>query len=347
MKVIEWLAALTAVISLAGCATVNKEPVTGTAAGPIATKNSDAVRQLPSAYRLVNSVDRNRSDGKLFFLIRNGEQWSVSFDADEFNRTGGERLMYWPEGKKIAFVFDRVETSNICGNADRDRKKRGYLVCTSSFRIKDSSGVTVFARVLVGVVTGGASELISAGQGTQFERVNAEDALAVVDRLDIDRQFWLKDYRQSASVGTVTGLNDFIHRYESDDPDHLLIMAKGALDVLGKNTKILDEAERTTPKMAQYKQRYLPANPQKYCNGLKSNTEDFKYCLSESPGIVSALADKRAAVARRLNLCQAVSLAFASGVQPSVCQQYSIESCRATTAQGQRVCDILNHKGQI
>ena len=62
--------------------------------------------------------------------------------------------------------------------------------------------------------------------------------------------------------------------------------------------------------------------------------------------LVGALADQRALTARRADVCQAVSKAVPGGGQPGMCQQYSSSHCRATTAPGQQVCDILNRKGQ-
>lgn len=346
MKVNDWLAALVAALALAGCATADKAPVGASAAVAGA---QGAVRQSPSAYRLVSPIEKNRGDGHLFYLIRTGEQWNVSFDADEFKRSAGERLMYWPEGKKIAFVYDQIDKNSgggVCIDAERNRQQRGYTSCTSAFRIKEITGAAIGARVFVGVVTGGASELLIAGRGAEYGRIDGDAALAVVDRLGIDRHFWLQEYRQRASAGTLTGLNDFVRRYERDDPDNLLPKVKEKLAVLVSNAKILAQAELTTPAPGILKQRYLPANPQKYCAALKADADDFKYCQSEASRIVNALADKRAAAARRLGVCQIVSTAVSKRQLPGLCEQYSTDSCRAATGPGQQVCEILNRKGQ-
>lgn len=342
------MAAALAALSLAGCATVHKGPA-GAAATPQGQRSPAA-----GAYRLVNPVAVNRlGDGGVFYLVRKGEQWSLAFDAEEFRRSGGERLAYWPDGKKVAFVFDRVDPKNpslddtpMCDDKDRDRSKRGYTLCSSGFSHTHTSGSTVFARTLVGVATAGTSELAFASMGAHYQRISQEELQAALAPLGIEREFWLKEYRQRAAATTVSALNDFIRRYERDDPDQQVAKARETLAALSRNAGILDAAERATPKLAQYRPRFMPANPQKYCAPMKSNAEDFRYCQAEALNMVGRLADERAAAARRTDVCVAVSRAVPGGAQASVCQPYSTGSCRATTAPGQQVCDILNRKGQ-
>lgn len=350
MKVNVWVAATLAALSLAGCATVDKGPV----AGPSGPQGQGAAGAAKGAYRLVNPVDIQHVDSAaVFYLVRSGEQWSLSFDAEAFRRNGGERLAYWLDGKKVAFVFDRADPKHpslddtpMCDDKDRDRSKRGYTLCSSGFSHTHTSGSTVFARTLVGMATAGTSELAFASMGAHYQRISQEELQAALAPLGIDRAFWLKDYRQRATAATVSALNDFIRRYERDDPDHQIAKAREALAALSRNAGILDAAERATPKLAQYRPRFMPANPQKYCAPLKSNAEDFRYCQAEAANMVGRLADERAAAARRLDVCQAVSTAVPGGVQAAVCQPYSTGSCRAATAPGQQVCDILNRKGQ-
>lgn len=348
----QWKATVAALaaLSLTGCATVDKGPVgkAAKAQGPAAAVPG------AGAFRLVNSVEIGRVDqASVFYLIRTGEQWKFTYDAEAFRRSGGERLAYWPDGNKVAFVFDRVDPKRpspadapMCGDEDRDRGKRGYSLCSSAFSHKHTDGSTVFARALVGVMTAGTSELTFANKGAQFQRINQEELQAALAPLGIERQFWLKEYRQCARATTVSALNDFVRRYERDDPDQLLPNARNTLATLAQNADILTAAERATPNLPQYRSRFMPADPQRYCAPLKSNPEDFRYCQTEAVSIVGKLADERAAAARRADVCQAVSQAVPGGAQAAVCQTYSTGYCRATTEPGQHVCDIVNRKGQ-
>lgn len=351
MKTTAWLTVAMATLMLAGCATGGREGTGGpVAAAPV----HGAANPASAGYRWSNAVAlRDAENARVFFLVRDGGQWRLSFDAEAFKRSGGERLAYWPDGKKLAFVFDQVDPSYrtidaapLCDDDERNRAKHGYTLCTSAFGRQHTSGSTILARTFVGVLTAGTSELTFARKGAYYQRISQEEVLAALAPLDIDRQFWLRDYRQRADAGTVSGLNDFIRRYERDDPERLVPKAREGLARMSKNAGILDAAERGTPKLADYRRRYLPANPKKYCKALKGNAADFKYCEDQAISLVGALADQRAAAARRADVCQAVSKAVAGGGQPGVCQQYSSSHCRATTAPGQQVCDILNRKGQ-
>lgn len=351
MKTTAWLGVAMAALLLTGCATGNREG----AGGPVATALvQGAANPASGAYRWSNAVALREADNaRVFYLIRDGAQWNFSFDAEAFKRSGGERLAYWPDGKKLAFVFDHLVSNDrtidavpMCDDGERNRAKQGYTLCTSAFSQKHTSGSTIFARTFVGVLTAGTSELTFAGKGAYHQRISQQEVLAALAPLDIDRQFWLRDYRQRADAGTVSGLNDFIRRYERDDPERLVQKARDGLARLGKNASILEAAERGAPKLADYRRRYMPANPKKYCKALKGNAADFQYCEAQAMSLVGTLADQRALTARRADVCQAVSKAVPGGGQPGVCQQYSSSQCRATTAPGQQVCDILNRKGQ-
>lgn len=351
MKTTAWLTVAMATVLLTGCATGGRERASGpVAAAPV----QGAAPAQSGAYRWSNAVTLPEADrATVFFLVPEAGQWRLSFDAEAFKRSGGERLAYWPDGKKLAFVFDHVDPKNrtidaapMCDDAERNRAKHGYTLCTSAFSRQHSSGSTIFARTFVGVLTAGTSELTFARKGAYYQRINQEEVLAALAPLDIDRQFWLRDYRQRAGAGTVSGLNDFIRRYERDDPERLVQKAREDLARLGRNARILEAAERGAPKLADYRRRYMPANPKKYCKALKGNAADFQYCEAQAMSLVGALADQRALAARRADVCQAVSKALPGGGQPGVCQQYSSSHCRATTAPGQQVCDILNRKGQ-
>ena len=351
MKTTAWLGVAMAALLLTGCATGNREG----AGGPVVTAPvQGAANPASGAYRWSNAVALREADNaRVFYLIRDGAQWNFSFDAEAFKRSGGERLAYWPDGKKLAFVFDHLVSNDrtidavpMCDDGERNRAKQGYTLCTSAFSQKHTSGSTIFARTFVGVLTAGTSELTFAGKGAYHQRISQQEVLAALAPLDIDRQFWLRDYRQRADAGTVSGLNDFIRRYERDDPERLVQKARDGLARLGKNASILEAAERGAPKLADYRRRYMPANPKKYCKALKGNAADFQYCEAQAMSLVGTLADQRALTARRADVCQAVSKAVPGGGQPGMCQQYSSSHCRATTAPGQQVCDILNRKGQ-
>lgn len=346
MKLRDSLTAAIAAWALAGCATTQ-----GPAAPPAAVNAQVAPAKVAGGYGLAGPAELRRGNGRLFYLLPNADGWRLGFDRDEFERLGGERLQYWPEEKKLGFAFEHAgskdRSEGRCDQGSRDRKKHGYTLCTSSFAVKNTSGVLVAARVIAGLSSAGLSEVDLSQKGSAFMRLDAQAMLEAVARLDVDRQFRLRDYRQGASVRTVTGLGDFIRRYENDDPERLVAGARQALDQLRADAKILEDAERATPSLAQYKQGFMPANPKKYCNGLKSNAADFALCQSEAPAIVGALADQRATVARRLGVCQKLSQRLPGSGRTALCKDYSASSnCRATTGPEQRVCDILNRKGQ-
>lgn len=343
MQCNQWMTAALAGLMLAGCTTVDKAP-----AGRPGQAGTAPAR---SSYQLAQAVGKGQAGGaRQFFLVRQGEQWQLAFDENAFAAGAGERLAYWPQEKKVAFVFDSArrpaDNGDMCDNDTRDRAKAGYTVCSSAFRVADNSGSTVFARAFVGVATGGASEIIYAGKGARFERIDQAEVLAVLERLGLERQVWLRDYRERAALATVSGQNDFIRRYERDDPEQLLPKARALLKTLAANAGILEQAERATPAAARYAQRFMPANPRKYCNALKADAEDFRYCQGAASEIVAALAASRGAAARRTDLCLAVARAAGAGAQSATCQGYGAGACSASTPKGQQVCDILNRKGQ-
>lgn len=345
MKTISWMGAALAALALAGCATGERQPAPGGAA-----THQDARRPLAGTYRVPGPADKNRGKGSVFYLVRDGAQpWRIGFDAEEFKRLGGERLQYWPQGKMVAMDFDHTadwSTTRACNDSARDRARQGYTVCTSAFRTADTSGVLATVRVLAGVTSAGLSEISAAQEGRKYERADIGPMLAELERLDLDRQFWLKDYRERSAARNASGLADFVRRYERDDPDQLVGQARAAMAVLARNAQVLEQVERATPALERYRQRYMPANPKKYCNGLKADGEDYRMCQAEVSAIVAALADRRAAAARRQDMCLGVSKAVGAGAQAQACQDYAAGSCRATGDKGGQVCDILNRKGQ-
>ncbi|MEG0040588.1 MAG: hypothetical protein RR775_21260 [Massilia sp.] len=307
--------------------------------------------ELVSGYGLATPADIQRGNGRLFYLVPKSAGWRISFEREEFERIGGERLQYWPDGKKIKVVFDHSGANDRsqarCNQSSRDRKKHGYTLCTSSFVTANTSGVMVAARVIAGLSTAGLSEVDLSQKGAVFLRLDTRAMLEAVAQLDVDRQFWLKDYRQRGSARTVTALGDFIRQYAHDDPEQLLPQAKQALERLRTNAKLLEDAERATPTLAQYKRGFMPRNPEKYCNGLKANAADFSLCQSEAPTIVSALAEARATQARRLALCQKLAQHLPQSGRTALCKRASASpTCSATASPEQRVCDILNRQGQ-
>ncbi|MGI4718350.1 MAG: hypothetical protein ACRYGO_03090 [Janthinobacterium lividum] len=349
MKLQGYLGTAIAAWLLAGCATTQ-----GPAAPPAAAHARVAQGGPATAaggYGLAGPAELQRGNGRVFYLLPEAGGWRLGFDRAEFDRLGGERLQYWPEGKKLAFAFEQAgskeRSEGRCDQGSRDRKKHGYTLCTSSFAVDNNSGVLVAARVIAGLSTAGLSEVDLAQKGSAFLRADAQAMLEAVARLDVDRQFWLRDYRLAASVRNATGLSDFIRRYERDDPDRLVAGARQALDLLRADAKLLEDAERATPGLAQYKRDFMPANPRKYCTGLKANAADFALCQSEAPAIVGALAEQRATVARRLGVCQKLSQRLPGSGRAALCKDYSATStCRAAAGPEQRVCDILNRKGQ-
>jgi len=344
MHIQRYLASALAALALAGCAAPGTQP-----AGSAAQQQGGA-STLAGIYRPFDPNDKKHGQGQYFYLVRAGDQWRVSFDAEEFKRSGGERLTYWPDAKMVSVTFDRVESPRsdimLCDDGKRDRKRQGYTICTSAFRIKDTSATTTAARIIAGVGSAGLTEIVSVQTGRQFERIDMAQVMAVLERNGLDRQFWLRDYHGRASVRNVSGLNDFVRRYATDDPEQLVGKAKALLAQLARNAQVLAQAERDAPSPAQYRQRYTPAHPQKYCDALKARPDDYRTCQSEAPLIVAALAERRAAAARRADVCSSVARAVGAGQQAADCQAYGAGSCRATGPQGEQVCDILNRKGQ-
>jgi len=332
-------------LALAGCAGPGTQPAAGGAA-----QQQGAAAALAGTYRPLDPHDKKRGQGQSFYLVRAGDQWRISFDAEEFRRGGGERLSYWPDAKMVALNFDRPEQQSndnmLCDDDRRDRRKQGYTICTSAFRVKDTSGSATAGRIIAGLATAGLTEVVALQKGTRFERIDMAQVLAILERQDLDRQFWLKAYHERAAAQNASGLNDFVRRYAADDPEQLVGKARTQLAQLARNATILEQAERDAPTPAQYRQRYTPVRPQKYCEALKPRGDDYRACQSEAPLIVAALAERRAAAARRTDVCHAVAKAAGAGRQAADCQAWGDGSCRAAGPQGQQVCDILNRKGQ-
>jgi len=332
-------------LALAGCAGPGTQPAAGGTA-----QQQGAAPALAGTYRPLDPHDKKRAQGQPFYLVRAGDQWRISFDAEEFRRSGGERLSYWPDAKMVALNFDRPEQQGndnmLCDDDRRDRRKQGYTICTSAFRVKDTSGSATAGRIIAGLATAGLTEVVALQNGTRFERIDMAQVLAVLERQDLDRQFWLKAYHERAAARNASGLNDFVRRYAADDPEQLVARARAQLAQLAQNAKVLEQAERAAPAPAQYRQRFTPARPQKYCDSLKPNADDVRACQSEASFIVAALAERRASVARRVDVCLGVARAVGVSLQVADCQAWGAGSCRAAGPQGQQVCDILNRKGQ-
>jgi len=345
MNLKRYLVPALAALALAGCAAADRQPA---AAG--AALQQGSVPALAGTYRPLDPNDKKRGEGRYFYLVRAGDQWRIGFDTEEFKRSGGERLTYWPDAKMVSVTFDRVEAQRsgvmLCDDDSRDRKRQGYTICTSAFRVKDTSALTNTARVLAGLGSGGLSEVVSAQKGRQFERIDMAQVMAILERLDLDRQFWLRDYHGRAAAWNASGLKDFVRRYEANDPEQLVGKARAQLAQLERNARVLAQAERDAPPPAQYRQRYTPARPQKYCDALKPNADDVRACQVEASAIVAALAERRGAAARRADVCRSVAKSVGASQQAADCQAWGAGTCHAAGQQGQQVCDILDRKGQ-
>lgn len=335
-----WAAAAATALSIAGCVTMPA----GTA-----TRADPAPAAGEPGYRLV-VPNRNAGTPRTVYLVRTGEKhWDLHFEARDLAQEQVERIAYWPASRQIAFDFERGAPARIdqmtrCNPALQQRRRGNYSPCSTQFKVPDNP---LLARVLVGVASGGMSEADMALKNEAFFKLDAQGLLAVASRLQLHERVARRAYQEAyAHASGREQLAAFAAAHVANDPDGLAAQASRRVAALDENAAILRQARAGLPEPGVYRSRYTPADPVRYCNRFRRDAEAFGVCRQMAPAVVAELAQARAAVAQRFDLCTRVFRSVGGGANPNLCRRYAAsQGCTGSAAAETRTCNVLLGKG--
>lgn len=338
-----WGASAVVAVLVLGCATAPNAPATGGRPQSVGDTQTSH-----SPYRLVVSAP-NSGAPRTIFLVQTDAGWDLQFEPRDLADPKVERLSYWPASREVAFAFqknapERVDSMHRCGRQRQLRRPGDYSPCSTQFKVPDNP---VVARMLVGVMSGGMSEAQLALDGDAFFKLDPDTLMAVLSRLQLKERVARHDYQQAyARAKGKEQLSAFASTYASYDPDKLVEQARRQVQAIEENAAILKKAQAAVPDLRTYRNRYTPSDPTRYCSRFRGDAEAFGVCKTMAPTVIAELAQARAAVAERFEVCTKVFQAVGRGSGENLCRRYSLrQGCSGAGEAETKTCNVLLGKG--
>lgn len=299
--------------------------------------------------------------GTIFFLKRaEGGRWIAS-PVGDLKDPDTERVVYDAAAGTIALFFDKNPRSGkttqsefcvVIGVRKETERSSGYTFCSTSFRTKADFDPDVAAgRVLIGAMTLGASELVTADQN--YSRLDTRAVLDAAVAANVRGQYATYTYRaQYANASTKVSLQQFVEQYlaQKFDPDGLIAQARARIiNIDALDAEYSSAAAKVAP-LAKYLTLYMPSRPENYCSPFKPGSSEFELCNANARSIVANLAEPKARSARSQDVCIAAASKYMRDAA-SKCRAFvASRNCRAALGDdpgGQRACAVLSGRRKL
>ncbi|WP_139186167.1 hypothetical protein [Ralstonia sp. 25mfcol4.1] len=301
----------------------------------------------------------NARGSQVYFLTKTAGGWITTTTGD-LRDPATERVIYDPLTKTVALYFEKhprsgktdyLELCVVSGAGKETDRSGGYTFCSTGFRRSaDTDAGVAAARATMGVLTLGLSEVVDSEKS--FTKTDTEAVTAAVAAANLPGFVALGEFRaEYASARDKPSLQRFISRNQgAPDPENLIGKAKARIADIDALTAEFDAATARVSPLSSYKAKFMPAKPEKYCQPFKKDSDEFEICQARAKSIVATLAEPKARVARRRDVCTAVASKYLRDAVPR-CNAYATRGdCSASMPSdpnGKRVCSLLSVQGAL
>jgi hypothetical protein len=302
----------------------------------------------------------NARGSQVYFLTKTAGGWTATSTGD-LRDPNTERVIYNPVTKTVALFFEKhprsgntdyLEYCVVSGTGKETDRSAGYTFCSTGFRRNADGDAGVAAgRAVMGVLTLGMSAVVNSEKS--FTKTDTEAVIAATAAADLPGFVALEDFRaQYARAKDKSSLQRFVNQNQgrASDPEDLVGKAKARIAEIGALTAEFDAATARVLPMSEYRAKFMPAKPEKYCQKFKADSDELAICQTHAKSIVASLAEPKARVARRQDICTAIASKYLRDAAPR-CRTYATRGdCRASLPSdpnGQRICSVLSVRSEL
>ncbi|MDP3626133.1 MAG: hypothetical protein U1C47_18055 [Hydrogenophaga sp.] len=347
-----WVSVLALGTATVGCTPLPKSSNSGaTSVTSPSQSRSEVGSSSPATTKYVVGAHPGKGDMRRFYLVKSESGWNLSFAEQDLGDPGVERFLFWPAEGKVIFDFakDRqkqvVDTIFCKGKTSQTRRSAtDYSPCNSNFKVEES---IILARMFVGVLTLGMSEIPPDGQRTETFKLDVQTLKSVLAQQGLDQQVSRLDYKeQYETLSSRASLNAFIDRYANNDPDSLVSQARIRLSAIDANAAAMKKAKAAVGPREKFVVQFTPGRPEKYCGAFSKDKEALSLCKAAVSYQVQELARARGAVEYRSKVCKQVSVDLQLKGVGGTCGSYAkTGQCAAKAPHEKRICDVLRMEG--